>query len=386
MINKLIGKIIAGGYIRNDSKKIGIFCGVFGIVSNLSLAILKLFLGIFINSISVMVDAMNNISDLGASIITILGFYIANKPADKEHPFGHGRAEYISAMALSMMIIFVGIQFLKTSWERIMYPEAVIYSKITIVLLLASVFVKIIQFKLYKISGKETNSKTLVAASLDAKSDILITMLIILSLFIDNFTKLPLDAYIGFLVSVLIIFNGWKITKEVIDSLLGSAPDDEFSDKILMEITSVEGIMGCHDLIVHNYGEGRIIATAHAEVSDKLGLVEAHDIIDNAERKVAERLKINLLLHLDPIDFDNPIIKEIFDDIKTKLKEINDEINIHDFRFVNLNEEIVFDMVVPLEFDEDKIFMIKKYMKDYVFAKYNIAVKKINIDRGNTII
>lgn len=369
------------------AKNTGIFAGIVGICTNTLLAIVKIIIGLTINSISIVVDSINNFSDIGSSVITILGFHMASKPADEEHPFGHGRAEYISALILSMIVIFVGLQFMKTSFDRAINPSPVIYSTISVVILILSIVVKIFQAKFYKEAGKKIHSKTLIAASLDSMSDIRITSIIIVSLIFEKIFGFAIDGYIGLVVSVLIIYNGWGMVKEVIDSLLGSAPDEEFIETILSEIKSVDGIRGCHDLIIHNYGEGRIVATAHAEVSDKLGLVEAHDIIDNAERVVSEKLSINLLLHLDPIDFDCPMIKKVYDDTKALLRGIDERIDIHDFRFLNNSEDkIMFDLVLPLDYDEDKIYIIKKYIQDYVFAKYNIDIVKINLDRGNTII
>lgn len=388
MFSKFIDKLVfESSDTQEATKKVGLFCGIFGIVTNFILVLIKIFIGISVNSISIMADAVNNLSDMGSSIIAIVGFYVSTKPADNEHPFGHGRAEYISAMILSLMVIVVGIQFLKISIDKIINPEDVSYNFIAIVILTISIFIKLYQGRIYYYSSKKINSKTLEASSLDSKSDVYITTLIIISIIVSKLFSIQIDGYIGLLVSFFIIYSGVNITREVIDSILGSTPDKEFIERIINEIKKMDGIMGCHDLVIHNYGEGRIVATAHAEVSSKLGLLEAHDIIDNAEKIVSKNLSINLLLHMDPIDFDNPKLKIIFDDIKLKLREIDEDIDIHDFRFLNnCEDKIAFDMVVPLEYDINKTDIIKKYACDYIFAKYNVYVCELKIDKGNTII
>lgn len=390
MFNFLIKKFIADFENTNDIKviqKYGFLSGAIGIFSNFLLFLIKFIIGFSINSISVMADAINNLSDVGTSLITVLAFYITGKPSDEEHPYGHGRAEYIAAFILSLMIFLIGFQFLKSSFNRIFSGEHLDYSNISVVILMISVSIKLFQFKFYKYAGDAISSKSLIAASLDAKSDIYITLLIVFSLFIGKFIKFPIDGYLGILVSILIIYNGYKVIKDVIDSLLGTPPDENLVKDIICKIKSVDGIMGCHDLVIHNYGVGRIIATAHAEVSDKLSLIDAHNIIDTAEIKVSQELGINLLLHMDPIDFSNDFIKTIFDNTKKFLQEIDSNINIHDFRLsYHADDEVIFDIYIPSSIKSDDIDGIIKRVENFLKNEYNIKICNINVEHGNIII
>ncbi|MDO4710604.1 MAG: cation diffusion facilitator family transporter [Peptostreptococcaceae bacterium] len=368
-------------------KKYGYLCGFVGVATNTLLALIKLFIGLSIHSIAVMVDAVNNLSDIGASIVTLVGFYVAGKPADEEHPFGHGRAEYLSALVLSMMVIVVGIQFLRTSWQRIVDPIEIDHGSLTQVLLIFSVLLKIWQSKLYKVIGTKINSKTLIAAALDSTSDVATTSIIILSLVVDRSTSIPIDGYIGLIVSILIIYNGWNIVKDVIDPILGTMPDPEQCDEIISTLMSCEGIMGYHDLIIHNYGAGTILATVHAEVQDNLGLLEAHDIIDNAEKVIANNLKIGILIHMDPINFDDPEIKKIFDETKSFAQTIDPSIDIHDFRIVKkAHSEAIFDMVVPIKFSETTIDKTKRSVINFLEREHGISKVFISLERGNIIV
>lgn len=371
----------------NVVRQYGYLCGFVGIATNTLLAVIKLIMGLAIGSIAVMADAVNNLSDIGASVVTLVGFYFAGKPADQEHPFGHGRAEYLSALFLSLMVIMVGIQFLRTSWERIINPIVLDFNLISIVLLMFSIILKIWQSRFYKKIGVKINSKTLVAAALDSLSDVATTSIIVLSLMIGRFIRFQIDGYIGLIVSILIIYNGWNIVKDVIDPILGTMPDQDQCNEITDALMSNEGIMGYHDLIIHNYGAGTILATVHAEISDSLGLVEAHEIIDNAEKMISKNLGINILIHMDPINFDDPEIKRIFDETKKFAQEIDQEIDIHDFRIVQkTHSEAIFDMVVPIKFSEVMIDTTKRKVINFLETNYDIRKVYIAIERGNIIV
>lgn len=390
MTNLLVKLFIKNPDHLKDSaviRRYGYLCGFVGIATNTLLAVIKLIMGLAIGSIAVMADAVNNLSDIGASVVTLVGFYFAGKPADEEHPFGHGRAEYLSALFLSLMVIMVGIQFLRTSWERILHPVPLDFNPISIILLILSVILKIWQSGFYKKIGTKINSKTLVAAALDSLSDVATTSIIVLSLVLGPFIKFQIDGYIGLVVSILIIYNGWNIVKDVIDPILGTMPDQDQCNEITDALMSNEGIMGYHDLIIHNYGAGTVLATVHAEISDSLGLVEAHEIVDNAEKMIAKNLGINILIHMDPINFDDPEIKKIFDETKRFAQEIHPEIDIHDFRIVQkTHSEAIFDMVVPVKFSEAMIEATKKRIIDFLEKYYDIRKVYIAIERGNIIV
>ncbi len=390
MTNFLIRFFVKDPEDIKDSKVVrsyGFLCGFVGIATNTLLAIIKIIMGLAINSIAVVADAVNNFSDIGASVVTLVGFYVAGKPADEEHPFGHGRAEYLSALVLSLMVIVVGIQFLRSSWLRIIDPQPIEFSIGSLMLLILSVLLKVWQSRLYKVVGKKIRSNTLIAASLDSMSDVAITSIVIASLIISRFITFPIDGYIGLAVSLLIIYNGYNIVKEVIDPILGSQPDEEQCKEIIEELTACEGIMGTHDLIVHNYGSRVILATVHAEVSDKLGLIEAHDIIDRAEKHIQKKMGINMLIHMDPINFDDPMIKDMFDRTKSYVQGLESEIDIHDFRVVhNIDREVIFDMVVPIKLSSSMTEEIKQKAVGFLKDNYNVSRVYIDIERANIIV
>ena len=369
------------------SQKYGYMCGIVGIITNLMLALVKIFIGLATHSIAVTADAVNNFSDMGSSMVTLFGFYYAGKPADEEHPFGHGRAEYLSALFLSVMVIVVGFQFLRTSFHRIGNPVPIEFTLVTLIILVMSIFVKVWQADFYKKIGAKIDSQTLKAAAADAVSDVAITSIVVFSIIISNYVSWPLDGYIGLVVSILIMYSGFGIIKDTIDPILGCAPDQEIIDEIMKSVRGIEGIMGAHDLIIHSYGAGVIIASVHAEVSDKLSLIEAHEIVDRAEKYISKELNINLLMHIDPIDFEDPNIKLIFDSTVDFLKSLDQDLDIHDFRVIpRKDKELVFDMDVPVDYDDKKIAATKKAVKDYLKSNYKINKIYIEIDRGNIII
>lgn len=368
------------------SRQYGYLCGIVGILTNLALAIVKIIIGLASNSIAITADAVNNFSDMGASFVTLFGFYYAGKPADEEHPFGHGRAEYLSALFLSVMVILVGFQFFTTSIQRIKNPVAIDFNGLTIAILIISVFVKIWQGGFYKKIGERIKSQTLRAAYADSMSDVAITGIVIISIIASRFVSFPVDGYIGLIVSLLIIYNGFGIIKDTIDPILGCAPDEDLIEEITSMVNSIEGVVDTHDLIIHNYGAGSIIASIHAEIPDKLSLIEAHEIADYAEREISEKLNINILVHVDPINYDDPEIKDMYDCTKEFLRKIDGNLNIHDFRVIpKKDKELVFDMSVPLEYDDTKIIKIKNAVKVYLKSSFDIKNIYIEVDRGNII-
>lgn len=304
MIQFIVKKFIRDYDKTSDRKVIksyGYLCGIVGIISNTILSILKIIIGIYAGSIAVVADAVNNITDVGSSFITIVGFAISDKPADKEHPFGHARAEYITALAISVIIMFVGLKFFTTSIERIINPKQVIFSVLTLILLTLTVLAKFWQGAFYQNIGDRIDSNSLKAVAADSRSDVLTTIVVLISIIASKFIKFPIDGYIGVLVSIFIFYNGIKIAMDAINPLLGTAPDDELVQNIISKVESHDGIEGSHDLIVHNYGLGTTLASIHAEVCEKMSLVEAHDIIDKAEKEISKELGIEIVIHMDPI-------------------------------------------------------------------------------------
>ena len=322
--------------------------GIVGIVTNLVLFIIKLSVGLFSNSVSILADAFNNLSDAASSIITIIGFKMANKPADAEHPFGHGRIEYITAMIVSFMVMLVGLQFVKTSFQKIINPTLVTFELWPFILLLISIGFKFWLSKFNKAIGNKINSSTLKATATDAMGDVFTSTTVVISFLISKFTTLPIDGYIGIVVALAIVYSGFSLIKETLSPLLGEPPDPVLVSDITDMVMSYDNITGIHDLIVHNYGPGRIMASIHAEIPSNIDIMEIHHIIDTAEREISKKLNIYLVIHMDPICVDTDEIIEARNIVKDVLSKYEDVKSFHDFRVVgeNNNKNLIFDIEV----------------------------------------
>lgn len=322
--------------------------GIVGIVTNLMLFIIKLSVGLLSNSVSILADAFNNLSDAASSIITIIGFKMANKPADAEHPFGHGRIEYITAMIVSFMVMLVGIQFVKTSFQKIINPTPVTFELWPFILLLISIGFKFWLSKFNKSIGNKINSSTLKATATDAMGDVFTSTTVVISFLICNFTTLPIDGYIGIVVALAIVYSGFSLIKETLSPLLGEPPDPVLVSNITDMVMSYDNITGIHDLIVHNYGPGRIMASIHAEIPSNIDIMEIHHIIDTAEREISKELNIYLVIHMDPICVDTDEIIEARNMVKDVLSKYEEVKSFHDFRVIGEhdNKNLIFDIEV----------------------------------------
>lgn len=322
--------------------------GIVGIVINLMLFIIKLSVGLLSNSVSILADAFNNLSDAASSIITIIGFKMANKPADAEHPFGHGRIEYITAMIVSFIVMLVGIQFVKTSFQRIVNPTLVTFELLPFILLLISIGFKFWLSKFNKSIGNKINSSTLKATATDAMGDVFTSTTVVISFLIYKFTTLPIDGYIGIIVALAIVYSGFSLIKETLSPLLGEPPDPVLVSDITDMVMSYDNITGIHDLIVHNYGPGRIMASIHAEIPSNIDIMEIHNIIDTAEREISKKLNIYLVIHMDPICVDTDEIIEARNMVKDVLNKYEEVKSFHDFRVIgeNNNKNLIFDIEV----------------------------------------
>ena len=379
----MFSKFLVNTFIKNnedisDEKVRGKYIflgGLVGIISNLLLFIIKLSVGLITSSIAIMADAFNNLSDASSSIITIVGFKLSDKPADAEHPFGHGRIEYISALIVSFMVMLVGFQFVKSSLERIFNPVDIKFEIIPFVLLLISIFVKVWLSSFNKFVGNKIDSSALKAASVDALGDVFTSSCVVISYLAAKFTSFPIDGYLGTLVALFILYSGFSLTKETLNPLLGEAPDPELVQKIQDMVLSYDKITGVHDLIIHNYGPCRCMASIHAEVPCDISIMEIHEIIDKAEREISEKLKIYLVIHMDPIAIEDEEVKKDFNmvcDIIEKDERIK---SIHDFRVVGQGEvkNLLFDIVI----DSEKMF--KTMTKhETLINEINKAVKEIH--------
>ena len=335
---------------RTDVReRYGTLAAAVGILSNIFLCIIKGLIGLFSGSIAVTADAVNNLSDAGSSVITLLAFKIAGKPADKEHPYGHARMEYISGMAVSFIIILLGLELMGSSFEKILHPEEVGVSALTYLVLIVSIAVKLWQGMFNRNLGKRISSEALQATAADSLNDVFSTGAVLLSTLVYQFTAIPIDGWVGMLVAIFITVSGVKLIMETGSPLLGQAPDPQMVRELEEKITAYDGVIGIHDLQVHNYGPGRVFATVHAEVPANRDILVSHDIIDNIEREVGHEMNLNLVIHMDPVVTDDERLNQLHAQVQQIVAGIDSNLSMHDFRavFGPTHTNLVFDVVVP---------------------------------------
>ena len=322
-----------------------------GIIANVLLFIGKLVIGILSASVAIIADAFNNIGDAGSSVVTMFGFRLAGKHADKEHPMGHGRFEYISAFIVDVLIIFVGVELLKSSVEKIITPEPADIQTVTLVFLGAAILVKAWLFFFYRKIAKTIDSSVIKAASFDSISDVVATTVVLISSLVSKYTDLDLDGYAGILVAAFIFYTGIKASKETIDLLLGGSPDKEILKNIKDFVKDYPDVIGIHDVMVHDYGPGRQIVSFHAEVSAKSDFSYVHDIIDNIERDLQKKYGYIVTIHLDPIVVDDQKVNEMYAFVKETVKEVDESFSVHDFRMTYGGNHInlIFDLSIPVD-------------------------------------
>ncbi|HQK53439.1 MAG TPA: cation diffusion facilitator family transporter, partial [Sedimentibacter sp.] len=331
----------------------GITASITGIILNTLLSIGKILTGIIFNSISVTADGVNNLSDGASSVITLIGFKISSKPADKDHPFGHARMEYLTGLILGIAVILVGVELIKSSFDKIMNPTKTIFSIEMIVVLIVSVLIKLWISLFYKKLGDKISSATLKASSTDSRNDVISTIVVILSLLVSKATGYEVDGYVGIIVALFILYSGYDILRDILNPLLGEMPDKEFIESIENKILSYDGIVNIHDLVVHNYGPNRYFASVHAEVDAKEDIMKSHDLIDNIERDFAREFDISLVIHLDPVITDDEEINGLRSMTDKIVKSIDERLTMHDFRVVKgeTHTNLIFDVVVPVDYD-----------------------------------
>lgn len=370
---------------KNVREGYGYLSGKVGLIVNFMLFLIEIIIGLVTNSIAVMADAFHNLADVTSSIITLVSFKLSNKPSDKEHPFGHGRIEYISAMVVSFMIIFVGIEFVKSSFDRVLHPSSVKFSIISFIIICVAIPLKMWLGLFNKFLGKCIKSSTLKAAGADALNDVVILAGVILSLLVSKFVHSSIDGYVGLVVAAFIIWSGVSLVKETLNPLLGQAPDPELVTEIEKSALKYKYITGTHDLIVHNYGPGRIFASMHAEVPCNVSITKLHEVIDIAEKEISKHLNIELVMHMDPISNDSDEIRtakrEVIS-ITSKIKEVK---SLHDFRIVGDGEykNILFDIVIAFgkDIDDQKISDIKNTIDSEIKKLHPSYNTVITVDR-----
>ncbi|MVB10574.1 Ferrous-iron efflux pump FieF [Caprobacter fermentans] len=371
-MTRLLIRLFVRDYQNIDDPQVreryGKFSGLVGIVTNLFLFAGKITVGLLFHSISVTADAVNNLTDSVSSIVTLVGFKMAAKPADSDHPYGHARIEYISGLMVSLVVFVTGFQFAQTSINKIIRPEQSEFSLIVVAVLVCSILLKAWQGAFYRRVGKTISSSTISATAADSMNDVLATSAVLVGAVLTRLTGFNLDGYMGLVVAVMIMFTGFQLVRETGNPLLGEAPTREFVDDIYRTISAYDGILGIHDLNVHSYGPGRCFATVHCEVPAERDILLSHDIIDNIERDFLEKKGIHLVIHMDPVTTNDPRTNELKRQITQLIAEISPEIGMHDFRVVwgPTHANLVFDICVSFGFplsDEELVRQITERVR-----------------------
>lgn len=383
-------KIIIRKFIRNHEnvtdRKVReaylVLSGTLGIICNLILFITKLSVGLFINSIAVISDAFNNLTDLGSSLVSILGAKLSNKPPDKDHPYGHGRFEYIASLVVAFIIFSVGIELLTTSYHKVMDPEPVTFNTISLIILILSVFIKLWMFAYNSYIAGRINSSINRAVAYDSLNDGLATSLVIITMIIGTYVSLPIDGAVGIIISLLILYSGFSVAKDTVSLLLGSAPDPDLVDRINQLAGSARHVIGTHDLEVHDYGPSRVIASIHVEVPDTMNIVEVHASIDTLENVIVEELGIDITVHMDPISTDTEKIARVKRDVEECLSQADMQIAIHKFRIAQAENKInvIFDIGIPQQIPPSNRKQLRDSIRSLIQDKhpnYEVVINQI---------
>ena len=342
-----------------------------GIGSNVLLFGFKLLAGLLSGSVAIMADAVNNLADASTSIVSLLGFKLAEKPADEEHPYGHGRMEYLSGLTVAVMVLIIGVELMKSSVEKILAPTPVEMSGVTLIVLLGSIAVKLWLSRFNRAIGKKIDSKTLIATADDSRNDVISTSAVLLAMLIGHFTNLMVDGFMGAAVAAFILVSGVGLIRDTVDPMLGSMPSEEQVEAIREKLMSYPGVLGTHYLMLHDYGPGRQFASVHLEMDAKEDPLDSHDLIDNIERDFYTRDKLHLVIHYDPIVTDDPRVGVMRAMLMEIVRELHPQMTIHDLRIVpgNTHVNVVFDCVMPygLKMTEREI---KTHICSRVTAEY----------------
>ncbi len=335
----------------------GLVAGIFGIISNALLCVFKLIVGIIGNSITIIADAINNLSDAGSSVVTLVGFKLSATPPDKDHPFGHARYEYITSLLVSVTVLFIGILLLKSSIEKCISPEEVSVNAYTYIVLGVAIVMKLVQMLIYMDFSKAINSGALKASAADSRNDVLTTLAVLISTVVIDVAgdkispKVSVDGIMGIAVSAFIIVSSILLVKEAISPILGEKPPKELVDKIIAKILSYDGVIGVHDLVVHSYGENHCFVVAHVEVPADVEITKSHDIIDNIEHDLWNEMHVRITIHMDPVDTKNKQLAELKLRAQTALANLDENLSLHDFRLVSgeTHTNMLFDVVIPYD-------------------------------------
>ncbi|HHV14664.1 MAG TPA: cation transporter [Acholeplasmataceae bacterium] len=383
---KLLGKLFIKDYQNYEDQNVrisyGIMSGVFGFITNFLMATAKIVIGLIFGALSIVTDGAETFADTTSSIITIMSYRLSRKPADKKHPFGYQRAEYIAGLILSVIILTTGFIFFVTAIQRIITPTEVTFSKIAVIILVASLLMKLFQSLFYRSASKLIKSQTLKANSIDSLNDTISTVFVLAGYLIFYFTGKNLDGWFSLIVSLIIIFNGIKLIKEASSPLIGERPDPKLVEKIKERIMVSDKILGFHDLYIHSYGSGRKFVSVHVEMDSNLSLLECHHIIDEIERDFKINSDIDITIHIDPIEEETEEERKIKEELTRILKSYNEDFTYHDFRTIKRKGilDVIFDVAIPDSYKIKDVKFLEKLKKD--MYKYNKNLRLfVNIDR-----
>lgn len=385
MIEKLIYFINRPNKNTRDAlfrKKTGYFVSITGIILNILLSVSKVMIGLFVHSIAIMADAVNNIFDTISSVVTLLGFKLSEKPADREHPYGHGRIEYISGLLISIIVIIIGLQFIKSSVMRILNPDIVKFDKFSFIIMILSILVKVFITILNKQAGNMIDSKAMKATSIDSLGDVFTTIVVIIPMISSLFTDVQIDGYFGVLVSLMIIKNGIEMIKETIGPILGEEPDKELIEKIYKDLEAEPLIKNVHDFHAHNYGPDNVYISLDVEMPAHLTIEEAHNVIDSWERTLEEKYNINIIIHVDPY-MEEDECTELYKRLEESVKDDKNVVALHDFRVLNGNcgkDIVLLDIVLNDMHGKDKEALanaIKMRFEKDVSSEYDYRLRII---------
>lgn len=365
--------------VRN---KYGKVAGIFGIITNLFLGIIKLIIGYISKSVSITADAVNNISDTASSALTIIGFKLANKKPNHNHPYGYARYEYVSGLVIAMLMLIMGLVFAKESIVKIIYPEELVINMATYIVLFVAILGKGLQMFVYLDFAKAIDSNTLKTTAVDTRNDIISTTAILISMIIMSFLKINIDGYLGLAVSIFVIYSSCQMIKEVLEPIIGIIPTKERVEEIRNKLLSYDYVQGIHDLVIHNYGVHNDFITVHVEIDASMDMVKAHDLIDNIENDFKKETGTDLTIHMDPVVLGNEKVDRLKEMVTKEIEKLDKELQIHDFRIVEgtTHTNILFDCVVPYEksYTEEEI---KLYLERNIKSEEETYYYVVEIDR-----
>lgn len=368
---------------QNVRRAYGMLCGVLGIVLNILLFAGKYLAGILSGSIAITADAFNNLSDAGSSVITLVGFKFSGRKADADHPFGHGRIEYLSGFGVSMVIILMGFELLKSSVQKVLSPEPVEAGILPVLILIVSICVKMYMAYYNRSVGVKINSEAMKATAMDSLSDTIATFAVLISMAVVHITGYNIDGWCGCIVACFVLYAGYNAAKDTLNPLLGEPPSKEFVEEIRSIVMAHPEIIGIHDLVVHDYGPGRRMISLHGEVAGNSNIFEIHDVIDRIEKELGQKLGCEAVIHMDPVEVDNEKIAEIKTELSEKIQDKLPEVSIHDFRMVQgpTHTNLIFDVVVPYEYEKTGS-QVKAEIEDIVSKSWENYFAVIHVDHS----